>query len=661
MDSRDTTWLNEIQVQYPLITETSLSPDGSLVVYGVREPLMTDDESRYLTHLYLVAVAGGDPIQITCGSCANHTARWSPDGQYLAFLSDRGSTDDERRVNVYVMRLGGGEPWALTAFTDTDVADLAWSPDGVRLAFLMVDPPSEEKAAAQKAKDDAILWDEDFDFRHVYTVPFREMPRTLPAASKLTAGRFHVLKLAWLPDGGSLALTTQPTPGMDDWPAVQLVTVPSRLPDGGEPFGPEALCVLGSTPAFEPQPFPSPDGDWIACPVSDMPARWAGSWRIALFRTDGSEQEPRMLAATPDEKCLPLGWSADGSCVLVYEGCRLSGHVLALPADGAACRTVLTTPTAKFAYGRAESNVITFAEEDFAQPNAVQALDIATGAVRAVAAPAMPAAWPAELPEVEVLRWRGPGGLEVEGIVTYSLGRAEGEMCPLVVHVHGGPAGVFERRYLAWPDRQCDTLALAARGVAVLRVNPRGSSNYGKSFRYANYGDWGGGDFGDIMAGIDLLVERGVADPDRIGILGWSYGGYMTSWAITHSDRFKAAVVGAGVTNLMSFTGTADIPGFLPDYFDGEPWEVLQRYLDYSAMGSADNLSTPTLVQHGDEDLRVPLGQGRELYNALKRQGVPSQMVIYPRQGHGISEPRLRIDVRGRAVEWLLRWLDTDG
>jgi len=159
------------------------------------------------------------------------------------------------------------------------------------------------------------------------------------------------------------------------------------------------------------------------------------------------------------------------------------------------------------------------------------------------------------------------------------------------------------------------------------------------------------------MAGVDLLIECGVADPDRLGILGWSYGGFMTSWVITQTDRFKAACVGAGVTNLISFNGTSDIPSFLPDYFSGEFWQDLEAYLRHSPVLRAKGVKTPTLIQHGDSDIRVPLGQGRELYNALKRQGTAVEMVIYPRQGHGIGEPRLMIDVQRRAVAWLDRWL----
>ena len=225
------------------------------------------------------------------------------------------------------------------------------------------------------------------------------------------------------------------------------------------------------------------------------------------------------------------------------------------------------------------------------------------------------------------------------------------------MEAHGGPTGVYGRTFVADPMRYGNTAVLAQEGFVMLRANPRGSSGYGKEFRFANYDDWGGGDYEDIMSGVDHLIEQGIVDPDRMGILGWSYGGYITSWMITQTDRFKAACVGAGVTNLMSFNGTSDIPTFIPDYFHGEYWDDLEPYRAHSAMFNVKGVKTPTLIQHGEKDARVPVSQGQELYNALKRQGVPTRMVIYPRQPHGIGEPRLMMDVRNRSVEWFLRWV----
>jgi dipeptidyl aminopeptidase/acylaminoacyl peptidase len=223
--------------------------------------------------------------------------------------------------------------------------------------------------------------------------------------------------------------------------------------------------------------------------------------------------------------------------------------------------------------------------------------------------------------------------------------------------VHGGPTGVYSQTYVGAMGHY-PVAAFAERGYAVLRVNPRGSGGYGYDFRATNRRDWGGGDFRDIMAGVDLVIARGIADPERLGIMGWSYGGYMTSWAITQTKRFKAASVGAGVTHLASFCGTADIPGFLPDYFGAEHWEDPEVYRLHSAVPQARGVTTPTLIQHGADDVRVPLSQGRELHNALKRQGAEVQLVIYPRQGHSPNEPRLEMDIMRRNLEWFGRWLE---
>jgi dipeptidyl aminopeptidase/acylaminoacyl peptidase len=217
---------------------------------------------------------------------------------------------------------------------------------------------------------------------------------------------------------------------------------------------------------------------------------------------------------------------------------------------------------------------------------------------------------------------------------------------------------VFTRAYTAGPSPY-PVAGFADRGYAILRANVRGSSGYGFDFRNGNYRDWGGADYHDIMSGVDAVIARGVADPQRLGVMGWSYGGYMTSWIITQTQRFKAASVGAGVTNLMSFTGTADIPSFIPDYFGGEFWTAggLDLWRAHSAMFHVDKVTTPTLVQHGESDLRVPISQGYELYSALKRRGVKTRMVVYPRQPHGIQEPKLMLDALNRNLEWFDQWV----
>jgi len=648
-------WPMEAQIRYPLITEVALSPDGQQVVYVVRESLMTEEKSEYITHLYLAPLAGGDLIQLTYGQYSNHSPRWSPDGHYLAFLSTRSG-----KANLYAMRASGGEAWALTNYEKTDITRLSWSPDGQSIAFLMAEPPSEEKERAKKAKDDPHLWEVDFDFVHLYRVPWAIGPRDWPEAKQLTQGRFHLLGLDWLPDGQRLAITYRPTPVDNDWPETRLAMVPAEVADGVDPHSLDALTDVALVASFPAEPKVSPDGRWIACETGEQPLHWAYSSLIVLYAVDGSEA--RALSPTQDAQCQRLGWSADSRQVYGIDPDGVNSQIWTLPVSGVPAHPLTKSPSFKLPVSISRNDQILFVGQDFHQPNALYWLDKKTGEATQVVKVSLPPDWSdVSLPQAEVIQWEVQDGLQIEGILIYPLDYQAGQAYPLIVDVHGGPAGFFSRTYLAAPDRYCDVLGLAERGFAILRANPRGSSGYGKDFRFANRGDWGGGDYHDIMAGVDHLIESGLVDPDRLGVMGWSYGGFMTSWIITQTNRFKAACVGAGVTNLMSFNGTADIPGFVPDYFDGEFWDDLEPYRQHSALFQVQGVTTPTLIQHGEDDIRVPLSQGRELYNALKRQAVPVEMVIYPRQGHGISEPRLRIDVRRRAVAWFERWILGDG
>jgi len=258
--------------------------------------------------------------------------------------------------------------------------------------------------------------------------------------------------------------------------------------------------------------------------------------------------------------------------------------------------------------------------------------------------------------KTEVIKWKSKDGREIEGLLTYPNNYTAGMKVPLILNVHGGPAGVFNQSYIG--GRGSYPLAtLASRGIAVLRPNPRGSSGYGTDFRRANIRDWAGMDYEDLMSGVDHVIKMGVADPERLGVMGWSYGGYMTSMIITKTKRFKAASTGAPVTNMMSFNGTADIPSFLPDYFEAEFWDDPEVYAKHSAMFNIKGVSTPTMIQHGEADLRVPIEQGYQLYNALKRQGVPTRMIVLPRQPHGPNEPKMQVAAMQSNLDWFEKYL----
>ena len=262
------------------------------------------------------------------------------------------------------------------------------------------------------------------------------------------------------------------------------------------------------------------------------------------------------------------------------------------------------------------------------------------------------------LPQTQILHWHTADDFEIEGILylPHDYDVKSGVRLPLLLHIHGGPAGVFQSQFAGYPYYYTPA-ALCERGIAVLRCNPRGSSGYGKYFRFANMQDWGGGDYRDLQQGVDTVLAMGIADPARLGICGWSYGGFMTSWSITQTQRFKAASIGAPVTNPTSFNGTADIPSFIPNYFGAEAWEDPTFYAADSPIAHVQNAQTPAIMQHGDADIRVPLEQGLQFYNALQRRGVPVNMYIYPRQGHALTEPRLLADALRRNLEWFTEML----
>ena len=255
-----------------------------------------------------------------------------------------------------------------------------------------------------------------------------------------------------------------------------------------------------------------------------------------------------------------------------------------------------------------------------------------------------------------MIQWKSKDGLEIEGLLTYPTKYNKRKKYPLALIIHGGPAGVFSQSFTGNPSIYIIEY-FASNGYAVLRANPRGSTGYGKDFRFANFKDWGFGDYEDIMSGVDKVIDMGIADPERLAVMGWSYGGYMTSFVVTRTERFKAASMGAGLPNLVSMTTTTDIPDYLVAHMGAEFWEDYETYEKHSAIYRINNVKTPTQVIHGANDLRVPFTQGQEFYVALKRKGVPTEMIVYPRTPHGPREPKLLMDVSPRILLWLDKFI----
>jgi dipeptidyl aminopeptidase/acylaminoacyl peptidase len=662
------------------VTDPQVSPDGRWVVCVVSEA--DEKEHAFNTDLYLAPTGAAAPpagaVRLTRSPKPDHHPRWSPGGEVIAFLSGReagppkeGDEKGAEKVEqVWMIRPDGGEAW-LPGPVAGSVADLVWSPDGRTLALLVREPRSEERKMREKEKDDAVVVDAEIRRSQVWL-----MDAATGAAVQVTRGTVHVTSADWSPDGTRLVVAGQPTPKVPDVYRSDIYTIdPAKAlaalreaaarpapaaPDPNAP-PPPALAEpapLVTTAGPDTEPRWSPDGATIAFLTQDGSAEWFSNAYVASVPAAGGA--PRVLTRALDEEADDPRFTPDGRSIVFEALARLSGHLFRIPAGGGPVEAISRGDGLHRAVSLSrDGRVAAFVREGSVAPPEVHVAELpASGPLGPARAVTGLNAWTeafATIPK-EPVRWKGAGGMEMEGLLVRPAGPAAGARAPLLTIVHGGPAGVFNNNFSV--RRGVYPVQLfAQKGFAVFLPNPRGSGAYGEAFRKANVRDWGEKDYEDIMLGIDALVASGTADADRLGIMGWSYGGFMTSRVLTKTRRFRAASVGAGVTDTFSFTGVTDIPPFMRSYFGAWPWDDPAIYTSRTALFSAKGITTPTLIQHGDADARVPVSQGWELYVALKEQGVPVEFVTYPRQGHAITEPRLLRDAMERTLRWFSRWI----
>ncbi len=644
-------WTPELMLKVKTVADVVPAPDGKRVAFSVGTAVMEGEKSEWISQIYVSAADGSQTVQLTRGEKSATNPAWSPDGNWIAFLTPRAGP----KSNLWRIPVAGGEAEQLTD-EKGGITAFSWSPDGTQIAYLMADPKTDAEEKADREKRDAFVVNENQKRSRLYVLPLAANAEGKRPVRRLTGGDLHVggqlggRNFDWSPDGTQIVFAHQPSTLVDDWQKTDLSLVEVAT---------ARVTSVVATEAAETQPVFSPDGKLIAYTASETPPQWAFASRVFVVKPNGQDSHP--LAETFDLKPGIVGWTKAGDRVLVSEVQKTFNRLSALPLAGA---PVVDLSPAGLMVGQPQINSththVGFVSETSERAPEAFASPVSAFKSQPVSAvqdlPALP------LGQTTVVQWKSTDGREIEGLLTLPVGYKTGERAPLLVIAHGGPTGVFVQTCTI-SRGPYPVAVFASRGYAVLRCNVRGSSGYGKEFRYANLNDWGGGDYRDIMSGVDWLIERGIADAERLGIMGWSYGGYMTSWIITQTRRFKAASVGAGVTNLMSFTGTSDINDFIPDYMGGEYWEQFDRWKAHSAMFQIKGVTTPTLIQHGDKDVRVPISQGYELYNALKRQGVPVKMVVYPRQPHGLQEPKMQLDAMQacNAIEWFDHALAKNG
>ena len=631
----------------------TVSPDGSQVIYTVAQWESEQDRMERRTRVWKVATSGSSPArQITFGEKGDSQPQWSPDGKYISFVSARGGA--EAKAQIYLMPADGGEAWKLTDVKEgiptSGGINYSWSPDGTRIAYTSTDPRSAEEEANIKKRDDERVFEGDFRYQHAWVVDV--------ATKHVDADhRRHGLH----PAGRALVVAGRQAVRVWRGHHTDAARQPSRhlRGHGRHETDREDQHELGqrrvaAMVAGRPHHCLGDRTQYHHAAAGRHRVERGPPERTWCCMTSNAKTIKNAAATTFDTEAGNPIWTNEGTRVLFMSGKRAYNEAFAydvttgrytqltdkrtingtsVSKDG---KTIVLTMDAPDA-----ATEIYVTDPSFANPRRFtntnpQVADLALG-------------------QTEVITWKSSDGVEIEGVLLKPVGFEAGKRYPTLVVAHGGPAGAYVNgnRLGGLEGGQ----VYAAKGWAVFYPNPRGSSNYGQKTLAANVNDWGGGDFKDIMTGVDALVARGISDPDKLAHIGWSYGGYMTAWVITQTTRFKAAMVGAGLTNMWSMYGTNDIPSVLIAYFGGIPnKQTLPLYLDRSAMTHIDKATTPTLILHGANDERVPVGQAYELYRGLKDRGKTTELVFYPREGHGITEYYHQKDRMQRIYDWVTKY-----
>ncbi len=638
------------------VADPQLSPDGQWVAYALIEQDAQEDKAH--TDVWMAPVTGGAPLRLTSAKKSSHTPRFSPDGRLIAFLSGR----EGEHTQVYVLDRRGGDAVRLSDY-QADVSDLEWSPDSKRLALVVHDvdpeqPAAQEEGAKKKDKPKPIvIRRRQFKRDGVgYLRELRDHLYVFDVATKqsvqITSGAYDDSAPVFAPDGRSLAFVSNRTADPDANQNTDVFLVAAEA--GATPR------ALTTSPGSDEAPAFSPDGRFVTYVRGGDPKdMWYGTARLGLVATAGGDE----IVLTPDldRNVSRPQFAPDGRSVLFLLEDGGNSHLARVALDAAPAK----------ALGRGTLERVLAGERD------VKAFDVAPGALVVLEGR------PQQPPEISLLTTVGRGAGSLRRVTTANdaflagvkLGRVErfqatsadgtpidvfltwppdavaGQRLPTILNIHGGPTSQFSTDFsLEWQ-------LLAAHGYAVVAANPRGSTGYGQAFSRAIWADWGNKDFADVMAAVDGAIARGVADPERLGVGGWSYGGILTNYVITKTGRFKAAVSGASEANYLANYGT-DHYQYEWETELGLPWKNTELWLHLSPWYQLEKVVTPTLVMCGQDDVNVPLLNSEQLYQVLKRIGrVDTELVIYPGEDHSVGRPSFRQDRFERYLAWYDKYL----
>ena len=650
--------------QLELISTPRLAPDGQHVVYSVQR-VDRKTEKKY-SNLWIAPAGGGQPCQFTYGDQSDSQPCWSPDGSLIAFLSNRG--DKDKPAQIYLLPFSGGEARPLTSL-DGEIGELAWSPDGRQIACALrkQDPEALERQKDEQKKKLGVVA-RHYDRLFYKLDGYGYLPHERWHLWTVDAGSGKTKQLtdhpvfdehgpAWSPDGKSIAFTSNRNPDPDMNPdLVDLFVMPAG---GGEPRKLETPEGEKYSPSF------SPDGRWIAYyGVEGVGKSYlnAGLW---VLPADG-QAAPRNLTAPHDlhvsawtindlgqPEQLPPIWSKDGQTIYFPGVLHGSSLLLSIGAGGEGLQAVIGEGgvAASPSFDREQGRLAYFYGR-MDDPGQICLRELATGQTRQLTHANRDLLAGLDLGQVEEAWIKGPDGNDLQGWILKPPGFDAGQKYPSILEIHGGPLTQYGKYFMH------EFYYLASKGFVVHFCNPRGGRGYGEAHGGAIYGRWGTADYADLMAWADFMAGQPYIDTARMGVTGGSYGGYMTVWIIGHTQRFKAAVTQRCVSNFISMWGSSDFNwAFEQELNNQPPFADLQNYWDRSPIKYIGNARTPTLVIHNEMDLRCPIEQGEQVYVALKRLGVESELVRFPDEFHGLSRTG-RTDRRIARLNHIARWFE---
>jgi dipeptidyl aminopeptidase/acylaminoacyl peptidase len=625
--------------ELPRALDPQLSPDGRHILYTLSHADWV--LNRPVWHIWRQTVGGGEPIQLTFGANGEIPGftRWSPDGRSILFARDG---------QLFILPAGGGEPQPLTRHA-TSVSSPAWSPDGSSVYFLAADARTADERERDRLRDDVYAYDESFKQRHLWKVTV-----STGGEQAITSGDFSVLSFRLSRDGRRIALDRAPTPLAADTHLSEIWTIDAS--------GTNAKAVTAND-VEELEPEFSPDNTQILF-LADANAQLQPYYNTKLFTVSANGGTPRLVLADFPYSVDRATWTPDGRSILAVINMGVHSEIIRIDPN-ARTFTALTDgrhsiPTAPAPAWTVEpaTGTIVFLLDDPTRFGEAYTLPIAGGALTRVTRvyDALDATF--ALPRQERYAWKGADGAAVEGILMYPADYRPGTRYPLVVQLHGGPAesdkfgggtGLFLNYFPV----------LTGKGYVVLRPNYRGSAGYGDAAFRDLVGTYFRNMHLDVIAGVDALVKEGVADPDRLVLMGWSAGAHLANKLITFTDRFKAASAGAGAANWLSMYAQSDERFRRTEWFGGTPWQggrQHEAYWNSSALKDVANAKTPTLFFAGESDPRVPMAQSVEMWRALRSHGVPTHLYVAPREGHNWGELRHLLAKANAELAWFAKY-----